>query len=161
MSDKRSLKNVTTLPEIVVAPAPWQIDYKKNFGNKNIRDKILKTMYNLKKTSISEEYNKILTDLNYNEENNKLKANNIVNEMLKKLNNIKEDDDYTLEIKRLYDVWNEAGRPTISNDKSIINYIPNNEYRPNYNNILNKIYKVNNTNDVVSELAHPIQIKNL
>lgn len=80
--------------------------------------------------------------------------------MLKKLNNIKEDDDYTLEIKRLYDVWNEAGRPTISNDKSIINYIPSNEYRPNYNNILNKIYRVNNTNDVVSELAHPIQVKN-
>lgn len=49
MSDKRSLKNVTTLPEIVVAPAPWQIDYKKNFGNKNIRDKILKTMHDLKK----------------------------------------------------------------------------------------------------------------
>lgn len=156
------------LPNVTVTPEPWQIDFHKNFGNRFVRKKVideLKEEYiNYPKNLASDE----LDDALYNAKNNNdkraiiskfnndnfIKAQNESNMRQENIDNI----DTNQFVKRIYNVWNEAGRPSITNNKSIVNYISD-PYRANYSPIFNKIYRAITLRDVIAELAHPIQDK--
>lgn len=130
----------TTLPELVVTPAPWQIDFKNNFGDNEINNAIINGI----KQAIEDD------DEDYVEK-----------------------DSYNI-LNRLYNVWNNAGRPKIRRDNPILNsiiYKDRANYFPGYGISLPiKGYKqqdYGNTrdfnyvvlDDFISEIAHPIQLK--
>lgn len=155
-----------TLPEVVVKPAQWQVDWKKNIP-KEVRHNILNGLdssyrqYSLRKTvkdrskyltQLSDKYGKyvnedsnILSDeernalLNYNKECENLRKNYVPNL------------DYTDVTQRLYNVWNEAGRPDIKFNRK--------RKRAHYNPLIGQV-TVGSLKDVIAELAHPIQFKN-
>ncbi|AXH74505.1 MAG: hypothetical protein KNU04_gp41 [crAssphage sp. isolate ctbg_1] len=155
LGKKQELQEVPQhLKEVVVTPAPWQIDFKKNFGDKYIRKGIIKGI-------------------------NQAIQNDIDNyEYLKSQNLNIERDDYNI-LNRLYNTWNIAGRPKIKQDNFLINKIGSiigQDDRPNYNPISKTIHipikgmknhDYGKTDDInyeildstIAELAHPIQDK--
>lgn len=135
----RSLENeqYITLPELVVTPAAWQIDYKKNFGNKKIRKQILNDIETNYKRAMVINPNTRKPEYIWDEDNNETNAIT----------------------ERLYNIWNEGGRPSLTNKNSFINYISGNIDRPNYNPIFNRAYAINNIYDAISEISHPIRDK--
>lgn len=161
----------TVLPELVVTPAPWQIDYKNNFGSKELRDEIrdnlkdiLVTEYknrinNEKSNKLDELHNKYFTNYDRSVGYKYVDEAKAIYNHYNAIYNKYDDKDVTDETERLYNIWLTAGRPTMSNDKSIIVNTLSNEYRPSYNSITNNIYRVNNLHHTLEELAHPIQMK--
>lgn len=126
------------LDEIVVHPKDWQIDFHNNFGNKDIRLGIL---------------NNINRDI-FQNKNRKLFINAKTQldeeEILNREYNPNVDYGINDSVKRLYDVYKQAGSPNITNKKHKI--LGN---RNNYNPLTNTIY-ARNLNGIISELAHPL-----
>lgn len=155
-----------TLPEVVVTPEEWQKDFSKNFADARIRKNIYRGMpvyakqtelFNLKK-----EYVKLNKLGQFTEESRKHFENEVDN-LQKDYYAFINDPDHTYqnandEIKRLYDIWNFAGRPKITSKNSIFGDVFNIK-NPHWNPINNSIYNSGNINNIVAELAHPIQYK--
>lgn len=155
-----------TLPEVVVTPEEWQKDFSKNFADARIRKNIYRGMpvyakqtelFNLKK-----EYVKLNKLGQFTEESRKHFKNEVDN-LQKDYHAFINDPDHTYqnandEIKRLYNIWNFAGRPKITSKNSIFGDVFNIK-NPHWNPINNSIYNSGNINTIVSELAHPIQYK--
>lgn len=129
--------NPIELEEVVVTPAPWQIDFHRNFGNKEIRKAILEQAA----------YNAIIPS--YNEG------------FLDETTYPKYQTDY---VNRLYNLWVESDKPKIYRNGQEPWYRPSIN-RANYSPLFNSIVLGENNGpyhivkDVIAELAHPIQRK--
>ena len=131
--DEGGYKEIT-LPEIVVTPEEWQKDFIENFGNKNIRNALYKAFPGYVNS--------------YNNMNN----NFIENE----LENFQKTHDYEINYKKLYDIWNQTGRPKIK-EKDILTILG--LHNPHYVPILNTIVG-KSPNTIIGELAHSVLDKN-
>lgn len=91
----------------------------------------------------------ILRSLGYDED--------LINDYLKSTVHegfLREKEDLDNKLHRLYNVYNKAGKPKIVS-KDFLSKLGT---RPHYIPILNRI-SAHSTEDVISELSHPIQIK--
>ena len=158
--------DVGTLPEIVVTPEEWQKDFSKNFANARIRQNVYRGMPVYSKQTelqnVKKEYNKLNKLGQFTEESRK-HFKNKVDSLQKDYHEFINDPDHPYqntndEIKRLYDIWNSAGRPKITSKNSIFGNVFGIK-NAHWNPINNSIYNSGNINSIVSELAHPIQYK--
>lgn len=111
------------LPEIIVTPENWQKDFIDNFANKEFRNR----------KEINKRHNELIKNAK-----DKFK--------------IEENDNYINidnHLKRLYTIWNDAGRPKVNIGKG----------RPYFNPITNSVNNINNIHNLNAELSHPIQYK--
>ena len=128
------------LDEVIVTPEDWQLDYSKNFGNKEIRSKVSEWAAN---RAMMLAYNKEADD----ESTHPYWATGYV--------------------KRLYDIWDSAGRPKIyrySDRPWYMNPAPNTAFTKPFTSTIvirddNESNGLHTTNDIVAELAHPLQQK--
>lgn len=122
------------LPEIIITPEEWQIDFIENFGNPKIRTNLYKTLPRYVDS--------------YMYKNNDFTDDD--------LENFQKTHDYTSNHKKLYDVWNQAGRPNIK-EKDLLTVLG--MTNPHYIPILNTIVGYN-SNTIISELSHAALDKN-
>lgn len=142
------------LPEIIVTPENWQKDFIDNFANKEFRNRIYS---DLRHNVPRENYNVALENIYNNtpKDLNRKEINKRHNELIKNAKDkfkIEENDNYINidnHLKRLYTIWNDAGRPKVNIGKG----------RPYFNPITNSVNNINNIHNLNAELSHPIQYK--
>lgn len=142
------------LPEIIVTPENWQKDFIDNFANKEFRNRIYS---DLRHNVPRENYNVALENIYNNtpKDLNRKEINKRHNELIKSAKDkfkIEENDNYINidnHLKRLYTIWNDAGRPKVNIGKG----------RPYFNPITNSVNNINNIHNLNAELSHPIQYK--
>lgn len=143
-----NIKYKGELQELIVSLKPWQRDFHTNFANHKLRKRFID---DAKEAYINYPYDLAIEE-NYDDYNLK----NAIIERNKNRVSLK-DADVTPIIQRLYNTWNIADRPKITDKPSIVNKVyPG---RPNSNPVTNTLYNIGNLNDVIAELAHPIQNK--
>lgn len=126
------------LDEIVVHPKDWQIDFHNNFGNKDIRLDILNNI------------NEDIFKRKLNEDLRNAKTKSDIRKVVTREYNPNIDYGTNDAVKRLYNVYKQAGSPTITNKTHILS-----GNRPNYNPFTNTIHAKWRYN-IISELAHPL-----